>query len=64
MLRLRGVAKSLFSRPGVSEEKLEQTRQEWQELLKRELWDRELNVTDSPVVKQHAMVSSTEFLLI
>ena len=59
MLRLRGVAKSLFSRPGVPEEESQQMMKEWQDLLKRWLWDSNLNVTNNQVVKQHAFVSTT-----
>ena len=57
MLRLRGEAKTLFSLPDAPEERLEQARQKWQEQLKLWLCDRELNVTDSSVVKQHAMLA-------
>lgn len=54
LLRVRGMAKSLFSRPV---EELALSREEWVMWLKRWLWDPELNPWNDQMVKKHVLVS-------
>ena len=57
LLRVRGMAKSLFSKPGVSSDELIQKKTRWIALLKRWLWDENFNVGNDRLVKHHVMVS-------
>ncbi|KAI4139443.1 MAG: hypothetical protein LQ340_008000, partial [Diploschistes diacapsis] len=55
LLCLRGMAKSLLSRPEMPKEELQQKNKNWQELLRRWLWDRSLNVANDRMVKYQVM---------
>lgn len=61
LLCLRGMAKSYLSRSEISEGELQKKKEEWQELLKRWLWDRSLNVANDRMVKYQVMVSIIAF---
>ena len=57
LLRIRGMAKSLFSKPGVSSDELQQKKARWITLLKNWLWDEKFNVGNDRLVKHHVLVS-------
>ena len=57
LLKIRAMAKSLFEDPMTAEEELENKRKRWIELLKRWLWDDDLNKGNGRLVKHHVMVS-------
>ena len=57
LLKVRGMAKSLFSKPGVPSYELLQKKDTWIAFLKRWLWDDTFNVGNDRLVKHHVMVS-------
>ena len=57
LLQIRGMAKSLFKKPGIFPNQLKQKKIRWVAFLKRWLWDENVNIGNDRLVKHHVLVS-------